>query len=60
MIRVSNYFQVLKSITEVITEWNEKLDGWFAKNGSGAAFGTLALFVLIGLGFYLVSMFAKK
>lgn len=60
MIRAINYFQILKSVTQVITEWNEKLDGWFSKNGSGAAFGTLALFVLLGLSFYLVGMFAKK
>lgn len=60
MIRVSNYFLILKGFTETITEWNEKLNGWFAKNGTGAAFGTMALFVLLAIGFYLVGMFGKK
>ena len=57
MIRLSNYFLILKGFTETINEWNEKLNGWFSKNGTGAAFGTMALFVLLALGFYLVGMF---
>ena len=60
MVRINEYFQVLKSMSQLITEWNEKLNGWFGKNGDNAAFGTLALFVLVAIGFYLVGMFAKK
>ena len=57
---LNNSVQVLKAISSLIEEWDDKLNGLLSKYGDNAAFGTIAMFVLIALGLYLIAMFAKK